>query len=68
MVHTRRVGLRFALRTISTIKLSLDFFFYLQTFLFVCVSVGWDTEDDTAAILRFDSSLCSIYRILEVVL
>jgi hypothetical protein len=37
-------------------------------FLFLCVSVGWNDEGDTAAIVRFDSSVFSITALSEVVL
>jgi hypothetical protein len=58
------VGLRSALKTISTSKLSFEAFsFYLPKFLFVCGLVGWNDEGEAAATMRFESSVFSIYHV-----
>lgn len=64
MVQVCEVGLRSALKTISTSKLSFEAFsFYLPKFLFVCGLVGWNDEGEAAATMRFESSIFSIYHV-----
>jgi hypothetical protein len=56
-----RVEFAFCLEVCFHSKLSLEDF--LTKILFICVLEGWSDEGDAVAVIRFEISVFSIYRV-----